>query len=183
VLGIAPTAWFRPRNLREALPNRTYTVPGKATFTYSDVAIIGRITSAETGAAFAHAGDDVLVPVDFDDSSAAEHALDVGVAVDEWFGDGEPASKVSFRIGSLGSRDRELFLDGLRSLDRVAVTLQKRQDRDGKVLIATEQGALIGRIDGSRPLWCPGLGLEEHGFVAGTQPWTPIGRRHRKIRA
>ena len=38
---------FAPSNLREALPNRTYTIPGKTTFSYSDLAVLGHVTAAE----------------------------------------------------------------------------------------------------------------------------------------
>lgn len=156
---------FAPQNLHEALPNRTYTVPGRATFTFSDVALLGQVRGIEKGPAFAHAGDDNLVPVDFDDPSAAEWSVQVHVAVDELFGTMEPTRELTFRMGLLNAPDRDLFVDGMGSLGRTAVVLTRRQDRDDEVLIPSEQGALIGRIDGLGRLRFPGLGAEEHGFV------------------
>ena len=38
---------FRPQDLNEALPNRTYPIPGKTTFSYSEVALISLVMPAE----------------------------------------------------------------------------------------------------------------------------------------
>jgi hypothetical protein len=113
---------YEPGNLREALPNRSYVIPGVTTFTYSDAALVGRVILAEPGPAFAYAGDDVRVPVAFDDPRAAERAFEVRVAVDEWFGHGQPADAVSFRMGAMGARDLDRYLDGLNRLGRVTVS-------------------------------------------------------------
>lgn len=159
---------FAPQDLREALPNRTYTIPGVTTFTHSDVALVGRVTAAAKGPAFAHTGeDDVIVPVDFDDPSAAERAVDVHVVVDESFGNIEVPRELTFRMGLIGAKDSDLFIDGLSSLGRIAVVLKARQDRDGEALIPTEQGALIGQIDDAGRLSFPGLGDDKDDFIIG----------------
>jgi hypothetical protein len=159
--------WLTPHDLCQALPNHTYLLPGGRVSAFSDVAVVGRVMGAMKGPAFAHAGDDVLIPVDFDDPSAAEHAVDVQVAVEEVLGGMQLGPDMTFRMGSLGAEDRDRFIDGLRNLGRIVVTLQSRQDRDGEVLIPTEQGALIGLVDDSGHLRFPGLGGDEATFVGG----------------
>ena len=105
-----------PQSVTEALPNRTYTLPSKATFSYSDLAVIGHVTAAEKGPAFAHAGEDVVVLVSFDDPSAAERTAHVHVTVEEFFGKEPVPAELVFQMGLLNADNPSLFLDGLRSL-------------------------------------------------------------------
>jgi hypothetical protein len=154
-----------PQSVTEALPNRTYTLPSKATFSYSDLAVIGHVTAAEKGPAFAHAGEDVVVPVSFDDPSAAERTAHVHVTVEEFFGKEPVPAELVFQMGLLNADNPGLFLDGLRSLGRIAVALTVHQRK--RVLIPAEQGALIARIDGADRLTFPALAPKGETFLAG----------------
>ncbi|HSV37199.1 MAG TPA: hypothetical protein VLI04_00440, partial [Nocardioidaceae bacterium] len=157
---------FPPENLRDALPNMTFTIPGKTTFRHSTLAVIGQVISADKGPAYAHAGDDVLVRTDFDSPSAAERTVDVHMSVDETYGQEEPLDSVMFRMGLLNSREPALFIDGLAGLGRIVAVLDTRHSRHhGDELIPAEQGALLGRIDADGALSFPGL-VNEVEFVA-----------------
>lgn len=156
-----------PHDLRAALPNHTYVLPGSAPFRFGDVALVGKVTAAEKGPAFAHAGDDVLVPVDFDDPSVAERTALVHVAVDESWGDAAAPRELTFQMGLHNADNAGLFIEGLSSMGPVAVILTRRDKRGVKLLVPAEQGALIGRIDGADRLRFPGLGDDEDEFVGG----------------
>ena len=156
---------YAPQNVREALPNRTYTLPSKTTFSYSDMAVIGHVTAADRGPAFAHAGEDVVVPVSFDDPAVAERTANVHVTVEEFFGKEPVPSLLVFQMGLMNADNPGLFLDGLRSLGRIAMALIVHE-RTG-VLMPAEQGALIGRIDGAGRLTFPALAPEGEEFLAG----------------
>jgi hypothetical protein len=163
--GVVPS--FAPRTLRDAMPNRVFSIAGPSgSLRFNDVAVIGEVVSAENGPAYRHVGDDQREPVAFDDPRADEHAFDVKVQVEELYGiEGNMSPFLTFRMGAMGAKDLERFRQSLGELGRVVVLLWGCDDRDGRVLIPGEQGALIGQIDASGGLRFPGLGGEENRCV------------------
>lgn len=161
-----------PENLADALPNSFYMLPGsQRAFPASDLVVSGTVEGTPTGVARRATGEDSYEPVEFDDPSADERAVDVTISVKEVLA-GEWAEKsLTFRVGLVGADDPLLFLEGLASMGDIVAVLDRNTEsdrsKDDAQFIPLMSGGLLGQVSEDGSFRFPGLGDREKAFMAG----------------
>ncbi len=172
------TVGMEPRSLAEALPRRTFLVPGaggrSTAVRFSDLLVVGSIVEVAPGAGKVYVDDaahaDEVVDVAFDDPRAHARVFTVTVAVDHAVtatGEVQGTGTLTFQMGAaadlLDAAGWDGYLAGISDLGRVVVPLKRR--RDGAVLRPILQGTLICLVDDDGDIRCPGLGEASARFV------------------
>jgi hypothetical protein len=155
-------------SLRGSLPNHVYVVntsTGTVETRISQAVVVGRIVDARGRDARVYSGDEEFETVSFDDVRADERAVTVEIVADTTIGNIQEGDHVSFYMGMLGAEDPHIFLEGLRSLDRVIVVLTLDETGANAGTYRPVLGnALLGEILNDRVTF-DGLGDDASSFI------------------
>ncbi|NUT35545.1 MAG: hypothetical protein HOV79_21035 [Hamadaea sp.] len=157
----ADAIWLE-NSLAETLPSRRFSVHGGAATARNGV-VIGRITDVREGRGFSHKDDaPSSTEVAFDSPDALWRTVEVTVTIEEAWGRGAGQKTVTFAVIIDRGADAKTAVNGLRSLDRVIVGL----DRQGRYAYAphlysiSHSGDIFGTVDARGGIQLP---VMEHG--------------------
>ncbi len=141
--------WFES-SFAEMLPSQRFSVNGGPEAGRTSALVIGRIADVRAGRGFAHK-DDVpsSTEVGFNSPHALWRTVEVTVTVEQAWGKVAGQDKVTFAVVIDRGANATVAINGLRSLDRVVVALD-RQGRYGyapSLYSISHSGDLFGTVD------------------------------------
>lgn len=134
----------------DLLPSRQFSVNGGPAAARNSGIVVGRVIDVRAGRGFSHKDDAPKgTVVDFDSEEALWRTVEVSVAVEEAWGRIAGQERVTFAVIIDRGADAGAAVNGLRSLDRVIVSLD-RQGRYGyspALYSISHSGDLFGTVD------------------------------------
>lgn len=134
----------------DMLASRQFSVNGLPAAARNNGIVIGRVTDVRAGRGFSHIDDaPSSTIVDFDSKDALWRTVEVTVAVQQAWGRVAKQEKVTFAVIIDRGADAAKAINGLRSLDRVIVSLdrQGRYDYAPDLYSISHSGDLFGTVD------------------------------------